>query len=320
MQTFDRLVTVYGGSGFVGRHVVRALARRGFRVRVAVRRPDLAGHLQPLGAVGQINAVQANLRYPDSVRHAAEGAEIVINCVGIMHETGRQKFDAVQARGAETVARAAAEAGAKLIHVSAIGADAEGEALYARSKAAGEAGVLRQQPGAVILRPSVIFGPEDDFFNRLAAMARMLPVLPLIGGGTTRFQPVFVGDVADAVMAAIDGKTTAGTVYELGGPAVKTFKEVVEFVLETIGRKRLLMSLPFGLAAFQAKFLQYVPGAPLTPDQVKLLKSDSVVSAGASADGRTLEGLGIGPKSIEAIAPSYLWRFRRHGQFTEQAQ
>lgn len=320
MQTFDRLVTVYGGSGFIGRHVVRALARRGFRIRVAVRRPDLAGHLQPLGAVGQINAVQANLRYPDSVRHAAEGAEVVVNCVGIMHESGRQKFDAVQARGAETVARAAADAGARMVHLSAIGADAEAEALYARTKAAGEAGVLRQRPDAVILRPSVVFGPEDDFFNRFAAMARMLPVLPLIGGGETRFQPVFVGDVADAVMAAIDGKTKPGAVYELGGPAVKSFKDLIEFILETTGRKRLLMSLPFGLAAFQAKFLQYVPGAPLTPDQVKYLKSDNVVSTGASADGRTLEGLGIRPKSVEAIVPSYLWRFRKRGQFTEQAQ
>ncbi|MBN8939443.1 MAG: complex I NDUFA9 subunit family protein [Rhizobiales bacterium] len=320
MQTFDRLVTVYGGSGFIGRHVVRALARRGFRIRVAVRRPDLAGHLQPLGAVGQINAVQANLRYPDSVRHAAEGAEVVVNCVGIMHESGRQKFDAVQARGAETVARAAADAGARMVHLSAIGADAEAEALYARTKAAGEAGVLRHRPDAVILRPSVVFGPEDDFFNRFAGMARMLPVLPLIGGGETRFQPVFAGDIADAVMAAIDGKTKPGAVYELGGPAVKSFKDLIEFILETTGRKRLLMTLPFGLAEFQAKFLQYVPGAPLTPDQVKFLKSDNVVSAGASADGRTLEGLGIRPKSVEAIVPSYLWRFRKHGQFTEQAQ
>ena len=183
MQTFDRLVTVFGGSGFVGRHVVRALAKRGFRIRVAVRRPDLAGHLQPLGAVGQIHAVQANLRYPDSVRQAVAGAEIVINCVGILHETGRQKFDSVQARGAAAVARAAAEAGARLIHISAIGADADSAALYARTKAAGEAAVREAAPDAVILRPSIVFGPEDDFFNRFAAMAQMSPVLPLVGGG-----------------------------------------------------------------------------------------------------------------------------------------
>lgn len=318
MQTFDRLVTVYGGSGFIGRHVVRALARRGFRIRVAVRRPDLAGHLQPLGAVGQISPVQANLRYPDSVRHAAEGAEILINCVGILTETGRQKFDSVQGRGAETVARAAADVGARMIHISAIGANAEGEALYARSKAAGEAGVLRQKPDAVILRPSVVFGPEDGLFNRFAALAQMSPIMPLIGGGETRFQPVFAGDVAEAVMAAVDGRTTAGATYELGGPAVKSMKEIIEFVLATTGRQRPLVTLPFGLAAFQAKFLQYLPNPLLTPDQVKLLKTDNVVSAGAEADGRTLQGLGIQPKTVEAIVPSYLWRFRRQGQFAEQ--
>ena len=320
MQTFDRLVTVYGGSGFIGRHVVRALARRGFRIRVAVRRPDLAGHLQPLGAVGQISPVQANLRYPDSVRHAAEGAEILINCVGILYEAGRQKFDSVQGRGAETVARAAADAGARMIHISAIGADADGGALYARSKAAGEAGVLRQKPDAVILRPSVVFGPEDGLFNRFAALAQMSPVMPLIGGGETRFQPVFAGDVAEAVMAAVDGKAKAGTTYELGGPAVKSMKEIIEFVLATTGRRRPLMTLPFGLAAFQARFLQYIPNPPLTPDQVELLKVDNVVSAGATADGRTLQGLGIHPQSVEAIVPSYLWRFRRQGQFAEQTR
>jgi NADH dehydrogenase len=320
MQTFDRLVTVFGGSGFVGRHIVRALARRGFRVRVAVRRPDLAGHLQPLGAVGQINFVQANLRYPDSVRAAAEGAEIVINCVGILHETGRQKFVSVQARGAETVARAAADAGAKLIHISAIGADADSTSVYARTKAAGEAAVLREVPGAVILRPSVIFGPEDSFANRFAGLAQMLPALPLIGGGETRFQPVFVGDVAQAVMAVVDGKVTPGTVLELGGPSVKSFRAILEFILETTGRKRPLVPLPFGLAKFQAKFLQLLPNPLLTEDQVELLKHDNVVSDAAKAEGRTLEGLGIHPQSLESVAPTYLWRFRKQGQFTEQVR
>jgi len=320
MQTYDRLVTVFGGSGFVGRHVVRALARRGFRVRVAVRRPDLAGHLQPLGAVGQIHAVQANLRYPDSVKQAVAGAEIVINCVGILYETGRQKFDSVQARGAGAVARATAEAGARLIHISAIGADAASPALYAQTKAAGEAAVLQEAPDAVILRPSIVFGPEDDFFNRFAGLAQMLPALPLIGGGETKFQPVFVGDVAQAVMAAVDGRTTPGAVYELGGPAVKSFRDLMEFVLETIGRKRLLVPLPFGLARLQAKLLQILPKPMLTVDQVELLRSDNVVSESAKAEGRTLEGLGIHPQSVEAVVPTYLWRFRKQGQFAETAR
>lgn len=320
MQTFDRLVTVFGGSGFVGRHVVRALAKRGFRIRVAVRRPDLAGHLQPLGAVGQIHAVQANLRYPDSVRQAVAGAEIVINCVGILYETGRQKFDSVQARGAAAVARAASEAGARLIHISAIGADAESAALYARTKAAGEAAVREAAPDAVILRPSIVFGPEDDFFNRFAAMAQMSPVLPLVGGGETRFQPVFVGDLAEAVMAAVDGRANAGATYELGGPAVKSFRELLELVLKTTQRNRLLVPLPFGLARLQAKVLQLLPKPMLTEDQVELLKSDNVVSEAAKAEGRTLEGLGIHPQSVEAIVPSYLWRFRKHGQFAEPAR
>jgi uncharacterized protein YbjT (DUF2867 family) len=320
MQTFDRLVTVFGGSGFVGRHIVRALARRGFRIRVAVRRPDLAGHLQPLGAVGQINFVQANLRYPDSVRAAVEGAEIIINCVGILHETGRQKFDSVQARGAEAVARAAADAGAKLIHISAIGADADSTSVYAQSKAAGEAAVMREVPGAVILRPSVVFGPEDSFANRFAGLAQMMPALPLVGGGETRFQPVFVGDVAQAVMAAVDGKVAPGTVIELGGPSVKSFRAILEFILETTGRKRLLIPVPFGLARLKAKFLQLLPNPLLTEDQVELLKHDNVVSDAAKAEGRTLEGLGIHPQSLESVAPTYLWRFRKQGQFTEQVR
>lgn len=316
MQTYDRLVTVFGGSGFVGRHIVRALARRGFRIRVAVRRPDLAGHLQPLGMVGQIHAVQANLRYPDSVRQAVAGSEIVINCVGILYETGRQKFDSVQARGAATVARAAAEAGARLIHLSAIGADAESGSVYARTKAAGEAAVLQEVPEAVILRPSIVFGPEDDFFNRFAGMAQMSPVLPLVGGGETKFQPVFVGDVAEAVMAAVDGRTKPGAVYELGGPAVKSFRDLMEFVLATIQRKRLLVPLSFGLARLQAKVLQLLPKPLLTEDQVELLRHDNVVSATAKAEGRTLDGLGIHAQSVEAVVPTYLWRFRRQGQFT----
>ena len=311
----DTLVTVFGGSGFIGRHVVRALAKRGYRIRVAVRRPDLAGHLQPLGAVGQINAVQANLRYPESVVAAVHDASVVINLVGILAETGKQRFDPDQAEGAAAVARAAADTGARLIHGSAIGADAQSTSDYARTKAAGEAAVREAVPSAVILRPSVVFGQEDDFFNRFGALARLSPVLPLIGGGTTRFQPVFVGDVAQAHLAAVEGRVKPGTTYELGGPETTSFKELMEFVCRTIERKRLLVPLPFWLARLEAMWLQYLPNAPLTPDQVELLKRDNVVSDAAIAEGRTLAGLGIGATAMEAVVPSYLWRFRKTGQF-----
>jgi uncharacterized protein YbjT (DUF2867 family) len=311
----DTLVTVFGGSGFLGRHVVRMLAKRGYRIRVAVRRPDLAGHLQPLGRVGQIHAVQANLRYPGSVEAAARGAHVVINLVGILFERGRQRFETVQAFGAEAVALAAAAYGARLVHVSAIGADETAPSLYARSKATGEKLVLAAMPSATILRPSVVFGPEDDFFNKFAAIARIAPALPLVGGGHTLFQPVFAGDVAAAVLAAVEGRTTGGQIYELGGPDVKSFKELMEFVLATIERRRLLVPLPFALASFQAAFLQYMPKPLLTPDQVELLKRDNVVSDAAIREGRTLDALGIAPVAMAAVVPSYLWRFRKTGQF-----
>jgi len=311
----DRLVTIFGGSGFLGRHLVRALAKRHYRIRVAVRRPDLAGHLQPLGRVGQIHAVQANLRYPDSVAAAVRHADVVINLAAILFERGRQTFAAVHVGGADAVARAAAAAGARMIHVSAIGADVDSPSHYARTKALGEAAVRAAAPGAVIVRPSILFGPEDDFFNRFAAMARLSPVLPLVGGGHTRFQPVFVGDVAEAIAMAVDGDTQAGTTYELGGPEVKTFRQLLEFVLATIERRRLLVPLPFGLAALQATFLQFLPKPPLTPDQVRLLHTDNVVSAEAMREGRTLPGLGIEAATIAAIVPTYLWRFRKTGQF-----
>lgn len=315
-----KLVTVFGGSGFVGRHVVRAFAQAGWRVRAAVRRPDLAGHLQPYGAVGQIQAVQANLRpeFRWSVERAVAGADAVVNLVGILSESGRQNFHAVQALGPAVVADAARAAGIEtLVQVSAIGADAGSAAEYARTKAAGEAAVLARVPGAVILRPSIVFGPEDGFFNRFAAMARISPVLPLIGGGRTLFQPVYVGDVGQAVLAAASGAAGAGTVYELGGPEVKSFRECLELLLQTIGRKRLLVDLPFGLATAQARLLQLLPGAPLTVDQVEMLKSDNVVSAAAAAEGRTLEGLGVEPRALASILPSYLWRFRLQGQFSK---
>jgi len=321
----ETLVTVFGGSGFLGRHLVRALARQGYRIRPAVRRPDLAGHLQPLGRVGQIHAVQANLRYPESVEAAVRGADVVVNLTGILFARGKQTFEAVQHQGADAVARAAAAQGARLIHVSALGADPDSTAAYARTKAAGEAAVLAAVPDATIFRPSIMFGPEDDFFNRFAALARVAPFLPLVGGGATKFQPVFVGDVAQAIARAVGGRAKGGTIYELGGPQVKTFKELMAYVLEVTGRKRLLLPLPFGLARLQAFFLQLAPTlsfgrfAPLlTQDQVELLRTDNIVSAAAQAEGRTIEALGIEPAAFEAIVPSYLWRFRKTGQFSKR--
>jgi uncharacterized protein YbjT (DUF2867 family) len=315
---YDTLVTVFGGSGFLGRHVVRALAKRHYRIRVAVRRPELAGFLQPLGRVGQIHAVQTNLRHAPSVEMAARDAQVLINLVGILFERGRQRFDAVHTYGAEQVALAATAHGARMVHVSAIGADANSPSVYGRSKAGAERLVLAAQPSTTIMRPSILFGPEDDFFNRFAALARISPALPLIGGGHTRFQPVFVGDVATAIADAVDGKTSPGTIYELGGPDVRTFRELMQFVLTTIERQRLLVPLPFFVARLQATFLQYLPKPPLTPDQVELLRSDNVVSEAAKSEARTLQGLGIEPEPMEAIVPSYLWRFRKTGQFRKR--
>ncbi len=311
----DTLVTVFGGSGFLGRNVVRALAKRDYRIRVAVRRPELAGHLQPLGRVGQIHPVQANLRYPASVEAAMRDAEIAVNLVGILAQSGEQSFDAVQAKGAETVAKAAAATGARMVHVSAIGADENSSSHYARAKAAGEKAVLAALPASVIMRPSVVFGPEDQFPNRFAALARLMPALPLIGGGT-KMQPVYVGDVATAIADAVDGKARPGATYELGGPEVLTMREIIEMILAITDRRRMLVPLPFGLARLKSIFLQFAPGAmKLTPDQVELLRTDNVVSDAAKAANLTLEGLGIAPDSMEAIAPQYLWRFRPAGQF-----
>src|ERR1700677_4494680 len=319
-SNLDTLVTVFGGSGFLGRAVVRALCKRDYRIRVAVRRPELAGHLQPLGKVGQIHAVQANLRYPASVEAAMRDSHIAINLVGILSEGGAQTFDAVQGAGAGSVAKAAAAVGARMVHVSAIGADETSLSRYARAQAAGEKAVLSAVPSATILRPSVVFGPEDQFTNRFAALARMSPALPLIGGGVTKLQPVYVGDVATAVADAVDGKTRAGATYELGGPEVLTMREIMEIILATTERDRTLVSLPFGLAKFKAMFLQFAPGAlKLTPDQVTLLRSDNVVSDAAKSAGLTLEGLGIVADSLEAVAPQYLWRFRAAGQFQKKS-
>lgn len=313
------LVTIFGGSGFVGRHTVRALAGNGWRVRSATRRPDLAGYLQPMGAVGQIHAVQANLRYPSSVAEAVRGADVVINAVGVLASTGKQTFDGIHDEGARVAAKAAKAAGARqFIHLSAIGADALSNSNYARSKAKGERAVLEEFPGAVILRPSIVFGPEDEFFNRFAAMAQMSPFLPLIGGGQTKFQPVYVGDVAAAVAAIIDGKAKAGAIYELGGPEVLTFRELLDRTLQYAGRDRFYLPLPFWAAKLQAIATSPLPNAlrPVTLDQIRLLQRDNIVSKTALDEGRTLAGLGIPePRSIASVVPAYLERFKPKGQY-----
>jgi uncharacterized protein YbjT (DUF2867 family) len=313
------VVTVFGGSGFLGRHAVRALARDGWRVRAAVRRPDLAGHLQPMGAVGQIQPVQANLRYPESVRRAVEGAQAVVNLVGILAKTGAQTFDAVHLVGARTVASAARAAGAEtMVHVSALGADRRAKSNYARTKAAGEAAVLQEVSGAVILRPSLVFGPEDELFNRFAAMAGYSPFLPLIGGGRTKLQPLYAGDVGAAIAAVCAGQGKPGTIYELGGPEVVTFRQLLDHTQEWSGRKRRYLRIPFWAAKLGALLTLPLPNGlrPLTVDQIRMLQSDNIVSKTAQAEGRVLAGLGIEhPHTMEAVVPGYLERFQPHGQF-----
>jgi uncharacterized protein YbjT (DUF2867 family) len=313
----DKLITVVGGSGFIGRHVVRSLAKRGYRVRVACRRPDLAGHVVPLGGPGQVVPVQANIRFPASLAAVCEGAFAVINLTGVLFQSGAQRFDAVHVFGADAVAKAAKSAKAQmLIQFSAIGADAKSNSVYARSKAEGEAKAAAAFPGAIFVRPSIVFGPEDNFFNQFANMARFAPALPLIGGGATKFQPVFVGDVAEAIATLVDKGLADGKTYELGGPEKMSFKQILQFVLATVQRKRLLLPLPFSVASIMGTVMGLLPGAPLTADQVESLKTDNLVSAAAVTQGRTLEGLGINPRSVEAIVPTYLYRFRKAGQFT----
>jgi NADH dehydrogenase len=318
VNSSGRIVVVIGGSGFVGRHVVQALARSGYRVRVAVRRPDLAYHLQPLGFPGQIMPVQVNLRFPDSLERASASAFAVINMVGILHESGPQTFAAVHVNGAGAAARAARNAGAeRFIQVSAIGADPQSRSAYARSKAEGEAAVAGAFPGATIIRPAIVFGPEDDFFNRFAAMAVWSPALPLIGGGRTRFEPVYAGDVGEAVVRLLERRDTTGQIFELGGPEILTFRQLMAFVLRTIGRRRLLLSMPWWLAYTQAAVLGLMPKPLLTLDQVRMLRRDTVVSEAARRDRRTLDGLGITPEGIETLVPAYLYRYRRSGQYAE---
>jgi uncharacterized protein YbjT (DUF2867 family) len=318
------LVTIFGGSGFVGGQIVRALAKQGWRIRVAVRKPWRAYRLRLLGDVGQIEIVQANVRAPETVERALEGAEAVVYAVGVLFESGRQTYQSVQAEGPRTVAEAAARLGVgKFVLLSAIGADAGSASAYARTKAEGEAAVRAAIPAAVILRPSVVFGPEDQFFNRFAAMAVLSPALPLLGGGETRMQPVLVADVARATARALADPATAGRTYELGGPTVYSFRQLMEITLKEIGRPRMLITVPWGLARIlgaagdlQAALhgpLPMIPPPPVTTDQVALLKTDNVVAPGAPG----LAELGVTPTALEPIIPTYLYRYRKGGQYAD---
>lgn len=314
----SKLVTIYGGSGFVGRYIARRMAKAGWRVRVAVRRPNEAIFVKPYGVVGQVEPVLCNIRDEASVRAVMSGADAVVNCVGILAEVGKNQFDAVQAEGAERVARIAAEEQVgRIVHVSAIGADAEAESAYARTKAEGEAGVIAHMPGAVILRPSIVFGAEDQFFNRFASMSRLGPVLPVVGA-ETRFQPVYVDDVAKAAELALTSDVAPG-VYELGGPEMATFRELMQQMLTVIHRRRLVMNVPFfaarimawGFDMLQAVTFGLVTNGMITRDQVRNLANDNVVSS----DAKSFADLGITPVAMASVLPDYLWRFRPSGQY-----
>ena len=312
-----KLVTIFGGSGFVGTQIVQFLAARGHRVRVAVRRPDLAGHVRMLGTVGQVVPIQANVRNIASVERAVSGADIVINLVGIGANRGAQTFAAVHVDGARTIARAAKAAGATaLVHMSALGVDKAAEISdYAASKLAGEDAVFAAFPNAVVMRPSILFGQGDGFFNLMAGLARMFPVLPLIGG-ESRFQPAYVADVAEAFVMAAEGKLKTGKIYELGGPQVETYRQLMERVQREAMRNRPMLPLSFGIAKLLAGVMSILPFPPLlTADQVDLLSVDNVVSDVAIKEKRTFAGMGIVPTSMDTILPTYLWRFRKHGQF-----
>jgi len=313
----SKIVTIYGGSGFVGRYIARRLAKAGWRIRVAVRRPNEAMHVKPCGAVGQVEPILCNIRDDASVRCAMQGADVVINCVGTFDRKGRNNFDAVQHEGAERIARLAAEEGvARLVHISAIGADEDAESEYCKTKALGEQGVQTHFPNAVILRPSVIFGTEDGFFNRFASITRFGPVLPIVGGDTL-FQPVYVDDVAQAAAMGAEGKAASG-IYELGGPEAASFRSLMQKMLGVVRRRRLIVNIPFGIAGIMAWAMELgqtlslgIVPAQITRDQVASLRSDNVVSA----DALGFSDLGIEPQALDAVLPDYLWRFRPAGQY-----
>jgi uncharacterized protein YbjT (DUF2867 family) len=319
MDNTKNLVTIFGGSGFVGTQIIQLLARKGYRVRVAVRRPDLAGHVKPLGGVGQVMPIQANIRNLESVQRAVKGAHIVINLVGIGYEAGKQRFRAVQTMGARNVAQASSAAGVtSLVHMSALGADAQSSSAYSRTKALGEAEVFAAFPNAVVIRPSIIFGQGDGYFNLLGSLVRMLPVIPLLGS-KTRFQPIYVGDVAEAFVGAIEGKVKPGKVYELGGPEIETNRQLHERVLRDTLRSNLLVPVPAGVGKLMALPFALLPFKPLlTADQVDSLQADNVVSDAAVREGRSLAAFGVTPTPMDAILPTYLWRFMKNGQFDRQ--
>lgn len=302
------VVTVFGGSGFLGRYVVRRLAYDGARVRVICRNPQRALHLKPMGEVGQITLERGDVARLDDLAPFVEGSRYVVNLIGILFEKGNQRFEAIQAETPARIADTATSAGVeRLVQMSAIGANPDSPAEYGRTKAAGEKAVLAAFPDATILRPSVVFGPEDDFFNRFGRMVQLSPFLPLIDGGETRFQPVYVDDVAQAVMHGLKDKTTKGQIFELGGPDIYTFRELLEYLLNVLHRRRLLVTLPANIAQVQARFMEYLPKPPLTRDQIKLLAEDNVVSAGA----KTFADLGIEPTPLEVIVPNYVQRYAK---------
>jgi len=312
-----KIATIFGGSGFVGRHVVGILAKDGYQIRVAVRRPDLAFHLQPQGNVGQIQNVQANLRFPWSIERAIEGSDVVINLVGILAESGKQNFQDVHVEGARLIAEHCKKRKIPLVHVSALGADIESSSDYYSTKAKAEQLVRKALKSAIILRPSIIFGSKDNFFNKFAAIAVISPFLPLIGGGKTLFQPIYVGDVAKAVALAAKGALLSGKTYELGGVEVLTFRQCLEQVLHYTGRSNGLISIPWSLAALMARLTGWIPGAPLNRDQVEMLKTDSVVSQNSTRQRLTLSGMGIEAKNLASVLPTYMMRFRVHGQYSK---
>ena len=312
----NQIVTVFGASGLIGRHTVQALARAGYRIRACVRYPNLAEYLPPMGTVGQIQLLKCNVLDEEAVARAVQGSTAVINLVGILYPAGGQNYEDIHVEAPQTIARAAKAGGVEtLVHVTTMGIGPDSESNYSRSKAEGEIALRGIFPDATLIKPSIVFGPEDNFFNKFAWLARISPILPLIGGGHTKFQPVFVGDVADAITKCVTDPATRGKTYELGGPAIYSFKEMLQAILHATGRGNLLFPVPFWLASIKAFFLQFLPGKLLTPDQVTFLKTDNVVSPGAL----TLKDLGIHPESLEAILPTYLWRFRPKGQFENSA-
>ena len=325
LYQYPKLITVFGGSGFVGRHVVETLTKRGYRVRIAVRRPEVAYYMLQIGEVGQTQMMKTNVRNRESVGRALIDADAAVFLPGLLYSQGKNNYKNVQVEGAKNVAELAASAGIPLIHMSALNADINSNLSYPKTKALGEQAVQKAHKGAIIMRPSVIFGQEDSFFNKLADMSRFTWMLPMFGGGETKLQPVYVGDIANFVVAAIEGHIPAGKIYELGGKEVITYRHAIEEMLKVIMRKKALVSVPFGIGSLIGGIFGLLGKIPMIPtvttsEQIKMLKKDCIVSEEAKLEGRTLEGVGITPRAMEAVLPSYLWRFRPHGQFAKNTK